>query len=83
MIKELETSTGWFVLSAGKVYGRCPACHSPHISYHKTRRPGLIGVSAASTGLTPACMDCGKSLPTQIQKEKKKLVIQIKNSRVI
>lgn len=80
-MRESETVTGWFTVSAGKVYSCCPACNSQNISYYKTRRPGLIGVSAASTGLTPACMDCGKSLPTQLQKKEKKMVIQVKLKR--
>lgn len=73
-----DTVTGWFVLNSGfKVYGRCPACHSPRISYHKVRRPGLKGISAASSGLAPACIDCGKSLPTQVSKEKKPIIIKL------
>lgn len=61
-----DTVSGWFTLNAGfKVYGRCPACHSPRISFHKTRVPGLKGISASSQGLTPACVDCGTGLPTQ------------------
>lgn len=68
-----DTLNGWFTLNAGfKVQGRCPACHSHNIAYHKVRRPGLKGISSASTGLTPACMDCGKNMPTQNDKEKKK-----------
>ena len=63
---DIDTVSGWFILSGGcKVHARCPACHSPRISYHKVRRPGLTGISPASKGLTPACMDCGKSLPNQ------------------
>jgi hypothetical protein len=64
-----DTLSGWFVLNSGfKVYGRCPACQSPRISYHKTRRTGLKGISHLSSGLTPACVDCGHSLPTQSNK---------------
>jgi hypothetical protein len=83
MNSDNDTVTGWFVLNSGfKVYGRCPNCHSPRIAYHKERRPGLKGISIASTGLTPACVDCGKSLPTQLNKEKKSLVIQVNARRV-
>lgn len=64
--------SGWFVLNSGfKVYGRCPVCHSPHIGYHKERPNGLKGISVRARGLTPACLDCGKSLPTQSQQEAK------------
>lgn len=67
-----DTVSGWFTLNAGfKVYGRCPACNSPHISFHKTRIPGLKGISATSKGLTPACVDCGMGLPTQRQHQKR------------
>lgn len=69
-----ETVAGWFTLKAGfKVEGRCPACHSNNISYYKIRRSGLSGISAASKGLTPVCVDCGKNLPTQYSKEEKSL----------
>jgi DNA-directed RNA polymerase subunit RPC12/RpoP len=72
MSSESDTVSGWFILTAGfKVYGRCPACGSHRIAYYKSRRPGLKGISAASQGLTPACTDCGKSLPNQVEKEKK------------
>lgn len=68
---ESDIVSGWFVSSAGKVYGRCPSCHSPNIAYHKTRTPGLRGISAFSKGITPACMDCGKSMPTLKKNEQK------------
>jgi predicted Zn-ribbon and HTH transcriptional regulator len=72
MNMDSDTVSGWFILNSGfKVYGRCPACHSPRIAYHKTRVQGLKGISASSKGLTPACVDCGKSLPTQLNKESK------------
>lgn len=68
-----DNVSGWFTLQAGfKVYGRCPACHSPRISFHKSRIQGLKGISASSKGLIPVCIDCGKNLPTQISKEHKK-----------
>lgn len=72
MGSETDTLSGWFELNSGfKVYGRCPACHSPNIAFHKERRTGLKGISHLSRGLTPACLDCGKSLPTQSAKEVK------------
>lgn len=72
MGKEFDTISGWFVLNAGcKVYGRCPECHSPNISYYKERRTGLKGISTASKGLTPVCLDCGNCLPTQQRKIEK------------
>jgi hypothetical protein len=39
---------------------------------------GLKGISAKSRGLTPACMDCGKNLPTKVEKEEKKLSAPVK-----
>lgn len=83
MDKEVDTVSGWFVLRAGfKVSGRCPVCHSTHISYHKTRTPGLKGISASSKGITPACMNCGKSLPTQLsKKDQKQLLLKTKIQR--
>lgn len=63
MIKDSDTVSGWFVLNCGKVYGRCPGCHSPRLSYFKSRKPGLKGICSTSKGIAPACMDCGKSLP--------------------
>lgn len=79
-----DTISGWFVLNAGfKVYGRCPACHSPNISYYKNRYPGLKGISASSKGLSPVCIDCGHSLPTQVEKEKKLPKPNIKKCKVI
>lgn len=83
MSEDNDTVQGWFVLNSGfKVQGRCPACHSTRISYHKDRRTGLKGISLASTGLTPACIDCGKGLPTQVNKEKKMkpLVLKVKSA---
>lgn len=71
MIADADTVTGWFVLNAGRVYGRCPACYSPRICYHKSRITGLKGISATSKGITPACLDCGKGLPLQIAKDNK------------
>lgn len=72
MGNEADTISGWFVLNAGfKVYGRCPDCHSPRISFYKERRSGLKGISHMSTGITPVCLDCGKSLPTQKTKTEK------------
>lgn len=77
-----DTVSGWFVLNSGfKVYGRCPACDSPRIAYHKSRTPGLKGIAASSKGLTPACIDCGKSLPVQSAKEAKPLNRQIRIKR--
>ena len=74
MNTENDTVSGWFTLNAGfKVYGRCPACHSPRISFHKSRIPGLKGISATSTGLTPVCIDCGMNLPTKPSKQQKVL----------
>lgn len=72
MNTEADTLSGWFVLNSGfKVYGRCPGCHSPNISYHKVRVTGLRGISQQSKGLIPVCLDCGKSLPTKAPKETK------------
>lgn len=69
---ELNTISGWFVLNSGfKVYGRCPNCHSPNMSFYKERRTGLKGISHLSKGLTPVCLDCGHSLPTQQKKVEK------------
>jgi hypothetical protein len=74
MSSDSDIVSGWFVLNAGfKVQARCPACHSPNVSYHKSRRMGLKGISSKSQGLTPACMDCEKNLPTKVQKESKHL----------
>ena len=69
---DTDTVTGWFVLNSGfKVYGRCPSCHSPRISFYKIRKPGLKGISMNSKGITPVCIDCGKCLPTQSAKGNK------------
>lgn len=74
-----DTMSGWFVLKAGfKVYGRCPDCHSPDISFYKERRTGLKGISSSSQGLTPVCLDCGKNLPTQNKKNDKPVVMKKK-----
>lgn len=72
METNFDTVSDWFVLQAGfKVYGRCPLCHSPRLSYHKTRRPGLTGISQASKGFTPICIDCGKNLPERLSHNQK------------
>lgn len=72
-MKDVETN-GWFVLNSGfKVQASCPACHSPNVSYYRTRHPGLKGISHNSSGFTPACLDCGKNLPNQRDKQNKKL----------
>ena len=82
MNHETDTQSGWFVLNAGfKVYGRCPACNSPRIAYYKSRYPGLKGISPTSKGITPACMDCGKSLPSQVSSEPKHSTLVIKPKR--
>lgn len=63
MITDTDTVSSWFVLNGGfKVYGRCPACHSPRISYHKARIAGHKGIA-------PACIDCGKCLPVRFKKD--------------
>jgi hypothetical protein len=63
---EAETTSSWFVLNGGfKVYGRCPRCASPRISYYKERVSGLRGISAQSKGLVPVCIDCEQALPTR------------------
>lgn len=78
-----DTVSGWFTLNAGfKVYGRCPACHSPRIAFHKTRTPGLKGISASSKGITPACIDCGMSLPTQTNKNQKTIALKKTNFKM-
>lgn len=83
MDMESETVSGWFVLNSGfKVYGRCPACHSPNISFHRTRFEGLKGISATSKGITPVCIDCGKGLPNKIPKETKPLSFKTRRKRV-
>lgn len=83
MIMETDTVSGWFILNSGfKVYGRCPVCQSPRISYHKDRKPGLKGISSSSQGLTPACMDCGKSLPTQVNREQKQIQFKLETKRM-
>ncbi len=80
---ESETVSGWFVLNSGfKVYGRCPACHSPNISFHKIRVAGLKGICAASKGISPVCVDCGKGLPNKVAKESKPLSLRAKRKRV-
>jgi hypothetical protein len=78
-----DTISGWFVLNAGfKVYGRCPQCHSTHISFYKERRTGLKGISHLSKGLTPVCLDCGKNLPTQNNSQQKPVALK-KNTSAI
>jgi hypothetical protein len=82
MDKETDTLSGWFVLNAGfKVYGRCPDCHSPRITYYKSRYPGLKGISPSSKGITPVCIDCGKSIPHYNEKEHKPIVVKRKEQR--
>ena len=84
MSMEKETVSGWFTLNSGfKVYGRCPGCHSPRISFHKSRIQGMKGISKSSQGLIPVCMDCGKNLPTQISKEQKKVQAKMVQCRMI
>ena len=73
-MKDVEQVTGWFVLNSGfKVQASCPACHSPNVSYYRSRYPGLKGISHNSHGFVPACLDCGKNLPNQLDKSPKKL----------
>lgn len=72
---DFDTVSGWFTKTAGfKVYGRCPACHSPRIAYYKNRQPGLTGISHKSQGIMPACIDCGKSLPQQVSQPRKTII---------
>ena len=74
---ESDTVSGWFVLNTGfKVYGRCPHCHSPDLSYYKERRTGLKGISAASQGLTPVCLNCGLGLPVQRKRGEKMIPVR-------
>lgn len=81
-MKDGETVTGWFVLNSGfKVQASCPSCHSHNVSYYCTRRPGLKGISHMSHGFTPACLDCGKNLPNQTEKNLKKLAPKKKKFR--
>jgi hypothetical protein len=64
----------WFSLKAGfKVHAQCPDCHSPRIAFHTNRTPGLKGITLSSQGLAPACIDCGKSLPSHRKKASKNL----------
>lgn len=60
---QTDTAPNWFSVEGGKVYVRCPSCHSQNVSYHKERTPGLTGISRLSQGLKPACLDCGKNMP--------------------
>ncbi len=83
MNNDTESVNGWFTLSSGKVYGRCPACHSPRISFHKMRTQGMKGISPSSKGLIPVCVDCGKNLPTQISKEQKKFQTKMVHCRML
>jgi transposase-like protein len=72
-MKDAETVSSWFVLNSGfKVQATCPSCHSPNVSYHRVRMPGLKGISHNSHGFTPACLDCGKNLPNQREKSARK-----------
>ncbi len=73
-MKDNDTVTNiWFVLSSGfKVQASCPSCHSHNVSYFCTRVPGLKGISQSSRGFTPACLDCGKNLPSGREKVAKK-----------
>ena len=73
-MKNAETTSSWFVLNSGfKVEASCPACHSPNVSYYRIRYPGLKGISHNSQGLIPACLDCGKNLPNQMDKTPKRI----------
>lgn len=84
MSTDTDTSSGWFTLNSGfKVHGRCPSCHSPRISFYKTRTQGMKGISKSSQGLIPVCMDCGKNLPTQISKEQKKFQSKMVHCRMV
>ncbi len=73
-MKDTDTiSSSWFVLSSGfKVQASCPSCHSHNVSYYCNRVPGLKGISHSSSGFIPACLDCGKNLPSQRTKSAKK-----------
>ncbi len=69
---DIDTVSSWFVLKSGfKVHGRCPQCHSTHLTFFKNRIPGLTGISPSSEGISPACLNCGKNLPGQGKKAKK------------
>lgn len=84
MNNDTDSVNGWFTLNSGfKVYGRCPACQSPRISFHKVRTQGMKGISASSKGLIPVCVDCGKNLPTQISKEQKKFQPKMVHCRML
>jgi transposase-like protein len=83
MMKDGETTSTWFVLNSGfKVQATCPACHSPNVSYYRTRVPGLKGISHNSHGFTPACLDCGKNLPNQREKNAKRAIPRKKKFRI-
>lgn len=83
MNMDAVTASDWFEKNAGKVYARCPACSSSRIAYHKVRRPGLKGISHNSKGLTSCCLDCGKGLPTQLEKEQRHVKPQRKDRRAL
>ncbi len=71
-MKDADSTSTWFVLNSGfKVQARCPSCQSPNVSYHRTRHPGLKGISHNTRGFAPACLDCGKNLPNQNDKTPK------------
>jgi hypothetical protein len=72
-MKDTDTaSNNWFFLSSGfKVQVCCPACQSHNVSYYCNRVPGLKGISQSSRGFIPACLDCGKNLPSQREKTAK------------
>lgn len=79
---ECDMISSWFTLNSGfKVYGRCPGCFSPNISYQKMRRSGLTGISPGTTGLTPVCLDCGKGLPSHLNKDKKAVTMERQTKR--
>lgn len=81
-MKDGEATANWFVLNSGfKVQATCPACQSPNVSYYRTRVPGLKGISHNSRGFTPACLDCGKNLPNQREKEIKRVPASKKKFR--
>lgn len=83
-MKDTDTfSNPWFVLCSGfKVQASCPACHSHNVSYYCTRVSGLKGISQSSRGFIPACLDCGKNLPSQREKSAKRGQIIQKKFRI-
>jgi len=71
MSNESKTVSAWFKTKSGfKVYAACPACQSSNISYFKTRKDGLKGISTKSRGLTPVCIDCGRNFPSMNSPQK-------------